>query len=51
MRDVVAAVPGIERQVLVKRNRATLGVPKLTRDVCWRQRTQEQDPALVQIFK
>ena len=51
MRDVVVAVPGIERQILVDGHRAAFGVPKLTRDFCWRERTQEQDPARVQIFQ
>ena len=50
VRDVVAAVPSIECEILIKRDRAELGVAKFAREISRRERAQEQDPAPVEVI-
>ena len=51
VRDVMLAVPGVECQGLIEVHGAQLGMAEHARPIARRDRAEQRDPSLVQIFK
>ncbi len=51
VRNMMAAVPRVEREKLVKRHRPHFRVAKFARPIRGGERPHKHDPAIVQVFK